>query len=147
MPLIIIVVHFHALNCLSLHLVALVVAWLCELKPVFVRLNGRGEHAVSDELLIHHLGCDIITGVPFLVILGPLAAQAPPREAGILLGSQQIRIPTLKLPTTQMVQRCALVGEDERVGGISVATGAVEGSFGMWAWRFGILIGSQQICV
>ena len=35
-PLIIIVVHFHVLNCLSLHLVALVVAWLCELKPVFV---------------------------------------------------------------------------------------------------------------
>ena len=35
-PLNILVVHFHVLNRLPLHLVALVVAWLCELKPVLV---------------------------------------------------------------------------------------------------------------
>ena len=68
-------------------------------------------------MLSRHIGCDAIIGVPYLVILGPLADQAPPREAGILLGSQQSRVPNLKLPTTHTVQRRALVGEDERVGG------------------------------
>ena len=35
-PLNILVVQFHVLNRLPLHSVALVVAWLCELKPVLV---------------------------------------------------------------------------------------------------------------
>ena len=50
--------------------------------------------------------------------MGPLADQAPPCEAGILLSIQKSRVPTLKLPTTQTVKRHALVGEDERVGGV-----------------------------
>ena len=80
-------------------------------------LNQAWLVVVQTYLLSHHLGCDVIIGVPFVLVLGPLAAQATPREAGIFLGSQKSRVPTLKLSTTQTLQRRALVGKDERVRG------------------------------
>ena len=59
-PLNILVMNFHVLVRISLHLLALAVAWICELKPVLVGSHERGKHAVYDDDLLPRLVAELL---------------------------------------------------------------------------------------